>query len=237
MPNPYGESGSRLYRTGDKVRYLPDGNIDYLGRLDHQVKVRGFRIELGEIESCLLGHEQVKEGVVLAREEGGDKRLVGYVVPEGELDVSELRGYLKGRLPDYMVPGVIMELESFPLTPNGKLDRKGLPAPDASMRLNEYVAPRNEVESQLVAIWEEVLGVERVGVHDNFFELGGHSLLATRVISQIRDRFEVELPLRELFSVSTVIDLANLIYILRNLRQQKIIHNENHDADYENITI
>ena len=208
IPNPFGGEGDRLYRTGDIVRYLADGNIEYIGRVDHQVKVRGFRIELGEIESSLLSHECVKESVVLARTESGDTRLVGYVVLSSELDTSELRDYLKDRLPDYMVPGVLMVVDEFPLTPNGKLDRNALPSPEPGSLTDAYVAPRTDIELTLSQIWSEVLGVDRVGIHDNFFELGGHSLLATRVISALRQHFEIELPLRSLFESPTVAGLA-----------------------------
>ena len=208
IPNPFGSEGDRLYRTGDIVRYLADGNIEYIGRVDHQVKVRGFRIELGEIESCLLSHECVKESVVLARTESGDTRLVGYVVLSDEAEVSALRDYINNRLPDYMVPNVLMVVDEFPLTPNGKLDRNALPSPEPGVLTNAYVAPRSDVELKLSQIWSEVLGVDRVGIHDNFFELGGHSLLATRVISALRQHFEIELPLRSLFESPTVAGLA-----------------------------
>ena len=213
IPNPFGGEGDRLYRTGDIVRYLADGNIEYIGRVDHQVKVRGFRIELGEIESSLLSHECVKESVVLARTESGDTRLVGYVVLSDEVEGSALRDYLKDRLPDYMVPNVLMVVDEFPLTPNGKLDRNALPSPEPGVLTDAYVAPRTDIELTLSQIWSEVLGVDRVGIHDNFFELGGHSLLATRVISALRQHFEIELPLSEIFSGPTVRQLASSIGI------------------------
>jgi amino acid adenylation domain-containing protein len=205
VPNPLSrEPGARMYRTGDLARYRPDGNIECLGRLDHQVKIRGFRIELGEIEAALAQCPGVAQSAVLAREDcPGDKRLVAYLVPQAdtELSVSALRTALQGRLPDYMVPMAFVALASLPLTPNGKLDRKALPAPDPRrLELDQaYEAPRTPIEKQLAAIWAHVLGLETIGIHDNFFELGGHSLLATRVIARVREEFNVNVPLRALF--------------------------------------
>ncbi|MFZ5515903.1 MAG: amino acid adenylation domain-containing protein [Candidatus Zhuqueibacterota bacterium] len=219
VPNPFGtEEGARLYKSGDLVRFLADGAIEFLGRIDHQVKVRGFRIELGEIESVLGDHPDIRDAVVLVREDQpGDKRLVAYVIPENgrEFTVAELRAYLRNRVPDYMVPSAFMALTEFPLTPNGKIDKKSLPAPDQSRPELEsaYVAPRNEIEEKLAALCGELLHVEKVGVHDNFFELGGHSLLATQFISHIREAFDVELPLRTLFESPTVAGLAEKILI------------------------
>jgi amino acid adenylation domain-containing protein len=219
--------GGRLYKTGDLARYLADGAIEYLGRLDHQVKLRGFRIELGEIEAALAQHPGVREVVVVARESGqGDKRLVAYIVPTNDelADssslvvghwslVGELRAFLKAKLPEYMVPSAFVMLEQLPLSPNGKVDRKALPAPDdaRSDRDKQAVAPRTPVEELLAGIWMQVLGITRVGVNDSFFELGGHSLLATQVISRLRDTFQVELPLRSLFDAQTVSELAQTI--------------------------
>ena len=210
------EPGARLYRTGDLGRYLPDGNIEFLGRLDHQVKLRGFRIELGEIEAVLGQHLRLRTSVVAAREDApGDKRLVAYVVPDQDPapSASELRRFLQTKLPEYMVPSAFVTLEALPLTPNGKVDRRALPAPDPSgfRAENAYVEPRTPVEEQLAGIWEEVLGLERVGIHDDFFELGGHSLLATRVVSRVRGALWVELPLRYLFETPTVAGLAERI--------------------------
>ncbi|HEU0079960.1 MAG TPA: amino acid adenylation domain-containing protein, partial [Longimicrobiaceae bacterium] len=204
-----GDLGARVYRSGDRVRWRADGVLEFLGRVDQQVKVRGFRIEPGEVEAALLGHPSVREAVVVVREDGGERRLVGYVVAaEGAaVDAGELRAWLKGRLPEYMVPPAVVELETLPLTPTGKVDRRALPAPDASGG-GEYVAPRGEVEERLAAIWASVLGVERVGIHDDFFALGGHSLLATRVTSRVREVFGVELPLRAVFEAPTVAGLA-----------------------------
>ena len=212
IPNPFGGEGDRLYRTGDIVRYLADGNIEYIGRVDHQVKVRGFRIELGEIESSLLSHECVKESVVLARTESGDTRLVGYVVLSSELETSELREHLKDRLPDYMVPNVLMVVDEFPLTPNGKLDRNALPSPEPGVLTDAYVAPRSDVELKLSQIWSEVLGVDRVGIHDNFFELGGHSLLAVKVIERMRQS-DFAVDVRTLFSDPTLAGLSSSLSV------------------------
>ena len=219
IPNPYStEAGARLYKTGDVARYLADGEIEYLGRADHQVKIRGFRIELGEIEAALSQHQQVREAVVVAQETmggGGQQRLVAYVVAEdgGELQTSEMRQHLAEKLPEHMIPSVFVELAELPLTPNGKVDRRALPAPDASRltQENAYVAPRTPIEELTASIWQQVLGLEQVGIHDNFFELGGHSLLATQVVSRLRQTFSVELALRTLFESPTVEALAERI--------------------------
>ena len=215
VPDPYsGVSGARMYRSGDLAQHLGTGEIEYVGRVDEQVKVRGYRVELGEIEAVLGEQAGVREAVVVQREdEGGGKRLVGYVVSEGEFKSSELREQLQQRLPEYMVPAVFVRLAEMPLTRNGKVDRKAFPAPDDGRPEIEeqYVAPRNETETVLAAIWSEVLGVDLVGIHDNFFVLGGHSLLATQVISRVRDTFRVELLLRNLFDATTISQLALLI--------------------------
>ena len=217
IPNPFSEDAeARLYKTGDLARYLPDGNIEFLGRLDHQVKIRGFRIELGEIETVLSQHTAVRENVVMAWEDSpGDKRLVAYLVPavKPPPTVSELRSFLREKLPEYMVPSVFMFLDALPLTPNSKVDRRALPAPDQTRpELKEaFVPPRTPVEELIACIWAEVLGVKQVGAYDNFFELGGHSLLATQVISRMRDIFPVELPLRRIFETHTVAGIAESI--------------------------
>jgi aspartate racemase len=214
IPNPFSEEpGERLYRTGDLARYHPDGNIEFLGRIDHQVKIRGFRIEPGEIEVVLAQHPSVVETVVIARENSlGDKQLVAYVVLNEKSAVTnnELRNFLRQKLPDYMMPSAFVSLDSLPLTPNGKVNRRALPAPDSERPGAEdsYVAPRNSVEEILAGIWREVLGLKKVGIHNNFFELGGHSLLATQVISRLRKVFEIEIPLRTLFESPTVGELA-----------------------------
>ncbi len=208
MPNPFSRAGGeRLYRTGDRGRYRTDGNIEFLGRRDDQVKIRGFRIELGEIEARLAAHPMVKASAVLAREdEPGQKRLVGYVVlKEAGPTSAELRNHVKERLPEYMVPSSIVLLDRLPLTANGKVDRKSLPAPESDGGdTKQYVAPRNGVEELLAGIFQRVLRVKRVGIHDNFFELGGHSLLATQLISRVREVLGVDLPLRGLFEAPTV---------------------------------
>ena len=206
------QQGARLYQTGDKARYLTSGDLEFLGRADHQVKVRGYRIELGEIESVLRQHELVREAVVVAREQAGEeKRLVAYVVAD-RMNVSELRGWLNERLPGYMAPAAFVLMEELPLTPNGKLDRKALPAPDFNTLTEESLtAPRTQVEEVLLCIWADVLGVEHFGIHDNFFELGGHSLMATRLISRVRNELNVEVPLSQLFESPTVARLAESV--------------------------
>ncbi|RMT82941.1 Pyoverdine sidechain peptide synthetase III, L-Thr-L-Ser component, partial [Pseudomonas savastanoi pv. nerii] len=200
VPDPFSSDGGRLYRTGDLARYRAAGVIEYAGRIDHQVKIRGFRIELGEIEARLQAHPTVREVIVLAV----DGQLAAYLVPaEPDQDQQSLRETLKtelrAHLPDYMVPTHFIVLDEMPLTANGKLDRKALPAPDASQLQATYIAPQGDLEQQLAAIWADVLKVEQVGRSDNFFELGGHSLLATQVISRIRQQLDVELSLRDLF--------------------------------------
>jgi amino acid adenylation domain-containing protein len=217
VPDPSGRPGERLYRTGDLVRFRADGELEFLGRIDHQVKVRGFRIELGEIEAALATQPDVEAAVVLARESGsveapGDLRLVAYVVPKESLpDLADrLRAALTACLPGYMVPAVFVLLAELPLSPNGKVDRKALPAPEWSGGPS-YVAPRTALEEILARIWREVLGVERVGIEDSFFRLGGHSLLATRLVSRVRQTFQVDLPLRRLFETPTVAALAELV--------------------------
>ncbi|HVR96999.1 MAG TPA: amino acid adenylation domain-containing protein, partial [Thermoanaerobaculia bacterium] len=205
-----GRPGDRLYRTGDLARFLPDGELEFLGRVDHQVKIRGFRIELGEIETVLRQAPSVETAVVLAREDvPGDRRLVAYLVGTPE----ELRRFLRERLPEYMVPAAFVWLEALPLTPNGKVDLRSLPAPEAARPALEPapVAPRTPVEEVVAAIWSDVLGLERVGAEDNFFALGGHSLVATRVTSRLREALGVEVPLRDLFEAPTVSGLAGRV--------------------------
>ncbi|HEY0016587.1 MAG TPA: non-ribosomal peptide synthetase, partial [Longimicrobium sp.] len=209
VPDPFGgEPGARLYRTGDRVRWRPEGVLEYLGRLDGQVKIRGFRIEAGEIEAVLRRHESVADCVVVAREDvPGEKRLVAYVV--GDVEAGALREHLRRELPEYMVPAAFVPLERLPLTPNGKLDRKTLPAPegDAYAR-RSYEAPLGEVEAALAEIWAEVLGVGPVGRLDHFFELGGHSLLAARAVSRLRREHGMDLPLSAFFDHPTLEALA-----------------------------
>jgi len=217
LPDPFAnDAGARLYETGDSARYLPDGNLEFLGRLDQQVKIRGFRIELGEIEAALAQHPAVSQALVVTREETtGDKRLVAYLVKDGGQapGSGELRSYLQQRLPDYMIPAHFILLDEMPLTANGKLNRRALPAVDSSRPELKglYVAPRTPVEEVLAGIWREVLGVEKAGVHDNFFELGGHSLLATQVISRVRELLQAEVPLHLLFERPTVAGFADTL--------------------------
>ncbi|HSF39927.1 MAG TPA: amino acid adenylation domain-containing protein [Thermoanaerobaculia bacterium] len=216
VPDPWSlEPGGRMYRTGDLVRRLPSGDLEFLGRIDHQVKIRGFRVELREIEAALGEHPGVAEAVVVAREDTpGDRRLAAYVVarrPEEPPAVPELRSFLKARLPEHMVPAAFVTLESLPLTPSGKVDRRALPAPGSRSRADReeaFVAPRTSSEEAVAAIWSEVLGVGRVGALDNFFELGGHSLLLPQVLHRLRTSFQVEVPLRALFDEPTVEGLA-----------------------------
>jgi amino acid adenylation domain-containing protein len=216
VANPFSEDkGARLYKTGDVVRYLPDGNIEFVGRVDHQVKVRGFRIELGEIETALLEHPAISEAVVSVSDERGDKRLVAYFVPAKDTVVTpeELREFLKRKLADYMLPSVYVALSALPLSPNGKIDRRAL-AGTTGVKLEfkaNFVAPNDEFELKLAKIWEKVLGVRQVGCDDNFFELGGHSLLAVRLFAQIESAFGRNLPLATLFQAPTVRQLARVL--------------------------
>jgi amino acid adenylation domain-containing protein len=225
IPHPFSaEPGARLYRSGDLARYLPDGQLEFLGRVDQQVKIRGFRIELGEIETALSEHAAVRECIVMAREDApGHKQLVAYVVASASANPStdELRGFLRGRLPAYMIPAAFVMRAEMPLTPNGKVDRRALPAPEqvCTELAAAYVAPRNPIEEKLAAMWAGVIGVERVGIHDNFFELGGHSLLATRIISAARKAFEVEIPVRNIFETPTVASFAQAIEQSRRGKQ------------------
>ncbi|PYQ44520.1 MAG: hypothetical protein DMF77_07020 [Acidobacteria bacterium] len=214
VPNPFSsEPGQRLYRTGDLVRHLRDGQIEFLGRVDHQVKVRGFRIELGEIESVLSQHPAVRDAVLHARtDEVGDTRLVAYVVPVAGTAVSagELRQHAQERLPPYMVPASFVVLEEMPLGPSGKVDRRALPSPEdvGVERETPFVAPRTPIEEGVAEIWSQILHVDRIGVHDSFFERGGHSLLVTQLVSRLLKTFDVELPLRAVFQTPTVAELA-----------------------------
>ncbi|HZN09751.1 MAG TPA: amino acid adenylation domain-containing protein, partial [Pyrinomonadaceae bacterium] len=216
--NPFTKApGDRLYRSGDLGRYMPDGNIEFLGRVDRQVKVRGFRIELGEVEAAVTAHPKVRESVVLLRErDSSEKYLAAYVVPvrESAITTTELRRYLKDKLPDYMLPSDCLMMEAMPLTPNGKVDRAALPVPDHSRSEAEkdFVAPRNDTEERLASIWAEVLKVDRVGINDNFFELGGHSLLATQAVGRIRNAFQIDLPLRALFESPTLKELGERLH-------------------------
>ncbi|SIT65198.1 amino acid adenylation domain-containing protein [Burkholderia sp. b14] len=212
VPDPFSdEEGARLYKTGDLTRYLPDGNLEYLGRNDEQVKIRGFRIEPGEIEACLTVHPQVRDAVVVATGEGSAKRLVAYVQSEADEPLaSTLRAHVAATLPEYMVPSAFVRLDAFPLPPNGKLDRRALPAPDdAALAHQAYEAPQGELETTLASIWAELLGVKQVGRHDSFFALGGHSLLAMRLISRVRTALGIDLAIRTLFEAPTLAGLAH----------------------------
>ncbi|MGA9771371.1 MAG: amino acid adenylation domain-containing protein, partial [Blastocatellia bacterium] len=214
IPNPFaGEQPARLYRTGDLARYASDGNIEFLGRSDHQVKIRGYRIELGEIEANLKQHGEIKDAVVLAREDSpGDMRLVAYLITESSARpaIIGIRQFIKGRLPDYMVPSSFVLLNRFPLTRTGKVDRKALPAPDSKRPEIEgvFLSPRTPVEEILVGIWSSVLKLDDLGIHDNFFELGGHSLLATQVTARLQNALKIKLIVRDLFDAPTIAQLA-----------------------------
>jgi hypothetical protein len=227
IPHPFSHApGARLYKTGDLARYLPDGAIEFLGRMDSQVKIRGYRVELGEIETILGQHPAVNKAVVLATERGSkhgglpiapaiDKILAAYVVLHkgNSVSTSGLRRFLKERLPEYMAPSAFVELEAFPLTPNGKVDRSSLPRPDATRPDLDgaFIAPRTAVEELVAGVWTEVLRLDQVGVHDSFFQLGGHSLLAVQVISRLRKAFQTDVPLRCLFEAPTVAELSRAI--------------------------
>lgn len=210
IDNPF-EPGTRLYKTGDLARYLPDGNIDFLGRIDHQVKVRGFRIELGEIESVLGQDPRVRECVVLARDHAGTARLVGYIVPEtGDAPTpAELRTFLLDKLPEYMVPTTYVSLEAFPITANGKIDRNALPEPEEQgASREEYVAPENEVQEKLAALWRELLGAEQVGIRDNLFEIGGHSMLIVKMQRRLNAEFQQQVSVADIFKFPTIAAMA-----------------------------
>lgn len=217
IPNPLSnDPNARLYKTGDLCRYLNDGNIEYLGRIDNQVKVRGFRIELGEIEALLSQHPAIAQVSIIVREDiPGDKRLVAYFVPHQEPapTSSELRHFLQQKLPDYMLPAAFVMLESLPLTPSGKVDRRALPAIDNIRQGTEatFVAPQEELEVRLTKIWEDILNVRPIGIKDNFFELGGHSLLAVRLFAEIEKMCDQKLPLATLFQAQTIEQLAGVL--------------------------
>ncbi|HEX5603714.1 MAG TPA: amino acid adenylation domain-containing protein, partial [Pyrinomonadaceae bacterium] len=217
LPDPFSTvPGSRLYRTGDLARFLPDRNIEFLGRIDHQVKINGYRIEPGEIEVVLRQHPLIKEALVFPREDAsGKKRLVVYLIQHDahELDTGDLRTFLRRQLPEYMVPSVFVPLKALPLTANGKIDYRALPEPDQTLRKARapFIAPRDELEQQIVEIWQETLGVPVIGVHDNFFDLGGHSLLAVRLVALIKRRLGLTLPLAALFRGATVEQLASIL--------------------------
>ncbi len=200
---------NRTYKTGDLARWLPDGNIEFLGRIDRQLKIRGYRVEPGEIETRLTGHKDIKEAVVIAKDINNEKCLCAYIVPAREFNVSELREYLSQRLPDYMLPSYFVQMEKIPLTANGKVDRNALPGPGVKT-VEEYTAPRNEAEEKLAALWSEVLGIETevIGITTNFFELGGNSLQLIKLVSKIFYEFNIEIDINHLFETPTIIGIA-----------------------------
>jgi acyl carrier protein len=211
-----------LYRTGDQVRWRESGELEFVGRVDNQVKVRGYRIELGEVEAVLSRQQAVQECAVALREEAaGEKRLIGYVVTEDTTDLDHLREQLRGQLPDYMVPSVLVKIADLPRLPNGKVNRRALAALEVTRTESQrlFVAPRTPLEEELAAIWQQLLKVEQVGVYDNFFNLGGHSLLLTQLVSRIRSAFRIDLQLRELFSAPTLEENVKLI-ALKQIEQE-----------------
>ncbi|MBV9792203.1 MAG: amino acid adenylation domain-containing protein, partial [Chloroflexi bacterium] len=229
VPDPFGAAGSRLYKTGDLARYLPDGQVQFVGRNDAQLKIRGYRVELGEIEAVLGQHPQVQAAVVVPHRRvlpdglTHDTRLVAYVVPQPQQDLAPdaVLAFLQARLPDYLVPSACLLLDSVPRTPSGKIDRGALPAPDDAFQSSQnYVAPRTAEETTIARLCEELLGLEQVGIHDNFFALGGHSLLATRLLARLRVTEQIDLPLRALFETPTVAGLAHQIVTLRRTLAQ-----------------
>lgn len=218
VPHPFGRiGGERLYRTGDRARYRDDGQIEFFGRADFQIKIRGFRVELGEIEATLRRNSQIQEAVVLARQPEGiatEKIIIAYFVPRPEVADSfpiDLRNYIKAQLPDYMVPAQFIPVATIPLTPSGKVDVRKLPAPDFVASEQVYMAPTSDTEKALAEVWQAILNREKIGVHDNFFEIGGHSLLATQIVSRVRKRFEIELPLRNVFEFPTIAELSRVV--------------------------
>ncbi|KAG0220656.1 hypothetical protein BGW41_007662, partial [Actinomortierella wolfii] len=235
LPDPFSqEAGARMYRTGDLVRYLPDGNVVYIGRMDFQVKIRGFRVEIGEIEARLADHPQVREAVVLAAGETGQKRLIAYVVatPRANL-ANDLREYLAASLPDYMIPSAFVRLDAMPLTNNGKADRRALPEPDSDSFVTEtYAAPEGDTEVALATIWAEILKIDRIGRYDNFFMLGGHSLLAVRLMNRLSTTMGIQLPLSTLFQSPTLSGFVTVIksHIGQDISSQYVISPVNRDG-------
>ncbi|MCP4160842.1 MAG: AMP-binding protein, partial [Deltaproteobacteria bacterium] len=223
VDNPF-ITGERIYKTGDQGRWFDDGNIEFLGRIDNQVKIRGFRIELGEIENSIVLHKDISSGVVIVKDTvNGDKQLIAYYVSDKELELSGLRSFLKRSLPDYMIPSLFIYMETLPLTPNGKVDRKALPKVDVSINSEvEYVSPRNEIEKKLVEIWQEVLGIKKLGIYDSFFDLGGHSLTMTKVIFRINQMLDIEISMKTFFENNNISELAIVIDDLKELDTKEI---------------
>ena len=256
VPNPFTDAKKKLpgnrtdliYKTGDLGRWLPDGNIEFLGRIDHQVKIRGFRVELGEIEAFLGQHQAVRDAVVVVREENpDDKRLVAYVVPKPEFYqdgstssqlIQQLRDLLQEKLPGHMIPSAIVLLEALPLAPSGKVDRQALPVPSYNNEAKlGFVAPRTPTEEIVADIWGQVLKQSTIGIHDNFFDLGGHSLLATQAISRLREAFKIELPLRSLFEAPTVAQLVERIEKMLTVQQLQLVSTNGVNNDREEIEL
>jgi hypothetical protein len=214
IPHPYSDrAGERLYRTGDLARVRSDGQLEYVGRVDEQVKVRGYRIELGEITTVLRRHPKLRDTAIVAREDRpGERRIVAYVVAEDNstITASELRGYLREQLPEYMIPAAFVVLDALPLTAHGKVDQRALPVPERDQLNLEstYVAPRTKAETIVSQVWKEVLKLEKVGIHDNFFDLGGHSLLVIQVHNKLREIFKQDLPIVDLFMYTTISSLS-----------------------------
>jgi acyl carrier protein len=201
-----------IYRTGDLVRWLPDGNIEFLGRLDHQVKIRGYRVELGEIENFLRNHHDVKDAVVTGKEKNGTQSLYAYIVPREKLNVLELRKYLSRQLPGYMIPSHFMQIEKIPLTANGKMDRKALDLYGTRLETGTtYQEPRNAIEKKIADTWIEVLKTDKVGIHDNYFELGGTSFDIIRINRKLKDRFQIDIPVVVMFRYTTIHSLAGYL--------------------------
>ncbi|MEB3130340.1 bacitracin non-ribosomal peptide synthetase BacA [Bacillus paralicheniformis] len=234
IPHPF-IPGERLYKTGDLAKWLPDGNIEFIGRIDHQVKIRGFRIELGEIESRLEMHEDINETIVTVREDEESRPYIcAYITANREISLDELKGFLGEKLPEYMIPAYFVKLDKLPLTKNGKVDRKALPEPDRTAGAeNEYEAPRNETEEKLAAVWQDVLHVEKAGIHDHFAQMGGHSLHAMELIAKIKEKMNVEIPLHQLFKLATIKELS--AFIEANHQEDKGDTLVTRAADPENI--
>jgi acyl carrier protein len=212
LPDPFSHSrGARMYRTGDMVKHRADGNLEFLGRSDNQLKIRGFRVELGEIEACLLRHPSIAEAIVVpVNQQTAAVQLVGYIVPAAGEAPEHLKDFLRKTLPEYMIPSQFLLLDQLPLTPTGKVDRLGLPTPERTRQNleQEFVPPRSPLEEQIAQIWGQVLQIPNPGIHDNFFELGGHSLMATQLISRLRSEFSIEIPVRVLFEEPTIARLS-----------------------------